>query len=186
MRWREKITDPSGSVTIHRAAGLVFDSGDDLPLLRAYKRIGYGDFSTLPSAELLDSNLLFRAGELSRCHVLDVTSEDPGNFRFMFYGSAAVIGGRFRHRRVADHDSPLLRAYGCAEFSRIKATAQPDLSQVEISGSASMPPYRRLVLPFGKGGEVTHLLSFFVAELQEVAPSPVDQVRAAVRQRVHD
>lgn len=186
MRWTEKIIDRTGVVTMRRAAGLVFDSGDDLALLRAYKRVGYGDFKTLPSAELLDANLLFRSGELSRCHVLDVTPDDPLHFRFSFYGASAVIGGKFRHRQIGDHDSSLMRTYGCAEFSRIKATAQPDLSQVEISGSPSMPPYRRLVLPFGERGKVTHLLSFFIAELTEVAPSPVDQERPTVRKRIHD
>lgn len=186
MRWRETTSDATGSITLHRASGLVFDSGDDLPLLRAYRRIGYGEFGTLPSAELLHANLLLQAGEISRCHVIDVTADDPLHFRFAFYGASAVIGGQFRHRRIGDHDSPLLRAYGAQEYSRIKAAGQPDLSQVEITGAVSMPPYRRLILPFGEGGKVTHLLTFFVAELQQVAPGPVDQERPAVRQRVHD
>lgn len=187
MRRRELMQDPSGSITVYRASGLVFDSGADWPLLMAYKRIGYPS-GQLPGRCMLNVDLLLRAGALPKCHVLDVTADDPLNFRFTYYGTDAKLGGRFRHRRIADHGIPLLQDYACGEYSRIKATGQPDLSQVEILAgwSNSVTAYRRLVLPFGEGREVTHFLILFTTDVQQISPGAVDQEGPAVRERVHD
>lgn len=187
MRTPETVRDRTGSITVHRASGLVFDSGHDFGLLQAYRRIGYPQSGQLPGNRLLNVDLLLRAGAVTKCHVIDVTAADPLNFRFTFYGSEAKLGGgQFRFRRVADHKIPLLEGYACREYSRIKATGRPDLSQVDIDADWSVTAFRRLILPFGEGGQVTHFLILFTPDLQQVAPGPLDDVRPAVQQRVHD
>lgn len=187
MRRPETLRDRSGSITVHRASGLVFDSGHDFGLLQAFKRIGYPDSGRLPGRAMLNVDLLLRAGAVTRCHVLDATAEDPLHFRFSFYGADARLGdGKFRYRRVADHGIPLLQRYACREYSRLKSTGRPDLSQVDIRADWSVTAFRRLILPFGEGGKVTHFLILFTPDLQQVAPSTIYDVRPAVQQRVHD
>lgn len=186
MRNVQIFSDPSGTISVHHAMQM-FDSGHDFPLIQAFKKIDYGRYRGLPSRQDLNVDLLLKAGSLARCHVLDVRGDDPDNFRFEFYGADARIGaGAFRHQRVGDHGSPLLRRYAALEYSRIKASGQPDLSQVQIDATWSSTTFRRLILPFGERGEVTHFLIFFVPDLDQIAAGPLDQKIPAVRQGVHN
>lgn len=182
MRTREVIADGSGTITVHRAGGLVFDSGHDFALLQACRRIGYFGRELLPPSGQLNVDLLLRIGSVTRCHVLDVQADDPADFRFTFYGTEASIAeGQFRHCRIGDHGSPLLRRYAYAEYARIKATGVPDLSQLDVELPGLSTSFRRLILPFGEGGKVTHFLILFVPDLGEVGERPAHHKIAAVR-----
>lgn len=186
MRNVQTISDRTGSISLQRSPNL-FDSGYDLPLIQAFKKIRYGAFAGLPSRDTRNVDLLLKAGALTRCHVLDVRPDDPENFRFEFYGADARIGaGGFRHHRVGDHQSLLLRRYACLEYSRIKGLGQPDLTQVHIDTAWSSTTFRRLILPFGERGEVTHFLIFFVPDIDQIGTGSLDQEVPAVRQRIHN
>lgn len=155
-------------IRIRRSVGLSFDSGWDLPLLRAFRRIGYGECPGLPDDAALTANLLLRTGAFGRCHVLDVEPDDPLNFRFLHYGSDAAIGrGASRRPRIRDHASPALRQYACAEYARIRSTGLPDLAEMEVHLAGTQTVYRRMILPFGNGRTVTRLLTVFVPDIGE-------------------
>lgn len=170
MRSLDVIADTHGSITVHRTSGLVFDSGHDFALRQTCERIGYFSRKLLPPSGWLNVDLLLRLGNVTRCHVLDVQADDPSDFRFTFYGTeASIAAGQFRHHRIGDHGSSLLRRYACAEYARIKAAGTPDLSQVDVQIPGLSTSFRRLILPFGEAGKPTHFLIVFVPHL-EAAP----------------
>ncbi len=93
----------------------------------------------------IDTVHLDRAGIIGKMHVVDVSSSDPGDFRFELFGYAVPVGQYETPRAhpVGIWTDSLLR-----DYNTVRITAVPRLHRMRARLNKTNFHYTRLILPF--------------------------------------
>jgi len=103
----------------------------------------------------VDTVHLTRAGVIGTLHVVDVSSNDPVDFRFELFGYALPFGAQEKPRAhpVAIYAESTLR-----DYNTVRLTARPRLQRIRCRLDDTLHHYTRLILPFlNEGGRVVRL-----------------------------
>jgi hypothetical protein len=139
------VSDQAGNYVERRPLKLetLSDRGDPLGYLYAY-------WSGLRAASAcrftnIDTVHLDRAGIIGKMHVVDVSSSDPGDFRFELFGYAVPVGHYETPRAhpIGIWTDSLLRDYNTVRISGI-----PRLHRMRARLNKTNFHYTRLILPF--------------------------------------
>jgi len=182
----EKISDDNGFLAFHRTHGLVFDQGCDFPIAQLSRELNLFGRRTLVRLEEFSVDLSLRLNLFNTAHLINVEGDDPRSYFYEFVAPSATY--RFlngKREQVAGISWPILREYVCTEYSRIKRTQEPDYSQVDVWESQTSTVFRRLIVPLGEWGKVSHLLIVFRPDLRGFVPSTLDDMRPGVLQKEH-
>lgn len=103
----------------------------------------------------IDTVHLQRAGIIGKLHLVNVSSSDPGDFRFELFGYAVPIG---RYQTPQAHPVAIYSDSTIRDYNTARMTAAPRLQRIRSRIGDIGYHYTRLILPFlGKNGRVTHL-----------------------------
>lgn len=151
--------------------------GVDNPFIRLSKALDLSARPTPPRVDAIDANLLIGLEILGTTHLIDCSSDDPANYRFLQYGNRITILDRqeYTGRRLSDADWPLVGRLAERDYAAAKQSGAATLSQIELLWHGREVVYRRLIVPLaGDRGEVTHLLVATRPNLLKVVPSSFD------------
>ena len=117
--------------------------GDPLGYLYLYWR----DLRAAGSLQFasIDTVHLARAGVIGKLHIVDVTSGDPGDFRFELSGYALPLG-RFEKPRALP--TPIYAEAAMRDYNTARLTAVPRLHRMRSRLNGTSYHYTRLILPF--------------------------------------
>jgi hypothetical protein len=111
----------------------------------------------------IDSVHLARAGVIGKMHVIDVSSSDPGDFRFELFGYAVPLS---RYEKPCALPVAIYADSTMLDYNSVRMTAAPRLHRVRSRLNETSYHYTRLILPFlNSSGRVDRLV---VAIRQEV------------------
>jgi hypothetical protein len=103
----------------------------------------------------VDTVHLARAGIIGKLHIVDVSSSDPGDFRYELFGYAVPVPNCnvLRALPIGIWSESLLR-----DYHTVRMTATPRLQRLRCSLGGTKYHYTRLILPFlGIGARVDRL-----------------------------
>ena len=113
-----------------------------------------------------------KTGMLGLVHVVDVSADEPGNYRYDLWGcKTTVTAGRDLSRLTVDSiPSAALRRSVEDAYTEVKKRGRPVLTEVHTDTSDSLLAYRRLLVPMTDDGRnVSHLLVGSIPNAPEVA-----------------
>lgn len=151
-----------------------FIVGVDRPLVELSKGLAQVSSRNGLREEDISLNLLIEAGLVSSTHLVNVTSTDPAGFYFEFYGPRIGIlqSKSYRGACLGDAEWPIVGNMAMRDYSKVRDTRQPMLSQIELLLNNRRSVYRRLLLPvFSDGGKVSHVLAATIPDLIKIIPS---------------
>ena len=177
----ETYRDLHGSISIHRRHGLVFDQDCDSSIVGLCQSLDlFSRHGPIPKSRIT-GDLLVRTGLLHQNHMIDVTADDPADYRYVAIASGTTFDyGAQRHTPVSAIAWRALQEYIFDEYLMTKATGTPRFAQVDVVHRARRTVFRRLLLPLGDRGRVTHLLIAFRPDLLGVVSSTLDQIGPGV------
>jgi hypothetical protein len=149
------VSDQAGNYVERRALKL-----ETLPLRGDALGYLFGYWRDLRAASAcrftnIDTVHLDRAGIIGKMHVVDVSTGDPGDFRYELFGHAVPVDHCPVPRRlpIGIWADSLLR-----DYNTVRLTAAPQLRRIRCLLGGINYHYTRLILPFlGASGRVTHL-----------------------------
>lgn len=151
--------------------------GIDNPFIRLSSALGLSGRTHPPKVRDVDANLLIDLGMLGSTHLVDCTSEDPSQYRFLQYARQTTVndGKEYSGRMLRDAEWPIVRYMAERDYAHAKKNAAVTLAQIELLWHGREFVYRRFIVPLsGDRGEVTHLLVAIRSNLLQVVPSSFD------------
>lgn len=151
-----------------------FIVGVDNPFIRLSTALGLTGRIHPPKVRDIDTNLLIELGILGSTHLVDCTSEDPSQYRFLQYARQTSVndGKEYSGRTLREAEWPLVRHMAERDYAHAKTNAAVSLSQVELLWKGRQFVYRRFIVPLsGERGEVSHLLVATRSNLLKVVPN---------------
>lgn len=115
---------------------------------------------------------LEKFGLIGKVSLMDVSRDEPTDYRILFQGNKRTIdgGADYRGLRIADYEVPLFAGAVLRDYLTAKVMGQPAYDQVAIFLPRSQLAYTRLILPFSSGGNrVTHLVVAFRTQPVDIA-----------------
>ena len=104
----------------------------------------------------IDTVHLRRAGIIGKLHVVDVSSNDPLDFRFELFGYALALG---RQEKPRAHPVTIFAESTLRDYNTVRLTAAPRLHRIRCRLGDTDHHYTRLILPFlNEAGSVNRLL----------------------------
>ena len=120
---------------------------------------------------------MINLGLLGTTHLIDCSSEDPSQYRFLQYGNRIAIhdGKEYSGRTLRDAEWPMMRVLAERYYAYAKKNGAATLSQVEVLRHDRQIVHRRFIIPLaGNLGEITHLLVATRPNLLNIVPSSFD------------
>ncbi len=104
----------------------------------------------------IDTVQLVRAGIIGRLHIVDVSSDNPNDFRYELFGYA-VPGVRTERPRA--HPISIYAERTTADYNAVRLSAMPHLCRIRSRVGGADHHYTQLILPFlDPHGRVSRLL----------------------------
>lgn len=115
------------------------------------KRLGCG---YLPGRSFVDPVNFARLRVIGRVHVIDVSDDDPMNFRFKLHGTTITEfrGHDFTGSRLGELANPMHGRGLATDYFTVKMTGLPRYQRIEASYDYSRRDYYRLILPISTTG----------------------------------
>jgi predicted DNA-binding ribbon-helix-helix protein len=103
----------------------------------------------VPAHGAIDPGLFRRLGLGGMVHVVDVTADDPANYRFRVFGKRVALawGGDFAGGRLGDLQGPQYRSATVEDYLTVAATETPQLQEVDAWLGGNHRIYQRLIVP---------------------------------------
>jgi hypothetical protein len=115
----------------------------------------------VPPIGAITMSLLHRLGLDGLCHLVDVTADDPGSFRFIVWASNVRLNNSsdYTNLRLSEiRTSTAYREAAEADYNAAKLSGVPGAYRVEGRIPGVTREYLRLILPLaGPGGRVERL-----------------------------
>jgi hypothetical protein len=170
-------TDAEGHVLARFGSAQDFIVGVDNSFVHLSRELQLTARRKAPTVTDVDANALINLGLLGTTHLIDCSSEDPSQYRFLQYGNRIAIhdGKEYSGRTLRDAEWPMMRVLAERDYAYAKKNGAATLSQVEVLRHDRQIVYRRFIIPLaGNRGEITHLLVATRPNLLKIVPSSFD------------
>jgi predicted DNA-binding ribbon-helix-helix protein len=106
----------------------------------------------LPGHGDIDPGVLKRLGLGGMAHIVDVTTEDPLNYRFRVFSKrvASSLGRDFSGSRLGEYPDAGYRSAVAEDYLTAAATETPQFQEVDAWLGGRRRIYQRLIAPFGR------------------------------------
>lgn len=170
-------SDANGRLLARFGSAQDFIVGVDNAFVSLSRELQLSSRRVPPKVGDIATNALLDLGLLGTTHLIDCSSEDPSQYRFLQYGNRIAIhdGKEYSGRTVRDAEWPMMRYLAERDYAYAKKNAAATLAQIEVLRHDRQIVYRRFIVPLaGDRGEISHLLIATRPNLLKIVPSSFD------------